>query len=129
LETNQLFLAFRNQDTVSQFQHLAPRAPAGFSPLTVRGCDVSTNTDIANMAKQRFDAILTIKAPVFNGCKWREDCTRADLMGDDMFEKAREAFFGTVRKSAEPSAAPTEAPKPQDETPTEEDGGPPSDKS
>ena len=81
------------------------------------------------MAKQRFDAILTIKAPVFNGCKWREDCTRADLMGEDMFEKAREAFFGVVKKSPVPSAAPTEAPKPQNETPTEEDAGPPSDKS
>jgi len=47
----------------------------------------------------------------------------------DMFEKAREAFFGTVKKSPEPSAAPAEVPKPQSETPTEEDTGPSSDKS
>jgi hypothetical protein len=50
-------------------------------------------------------------------------------MGDDMFEKAREAFFGNVKKSSEPSDAATEAPiKPQNEIPPE-DTGPSSDKS
>jgi hypothetical protein len=49
----------------------------------------------------------------------------ANLMGDDMFEKAREAFFGIVKKSPEPSVAPTEVPtEPQDETPAEEDTNP-----
>ena len=33
-------------------------------------------------------------------------------MADDMFEKAREAFFGTVRASAKPSAPLTEFLKP-----------------
>jgi hypothetical protein len=91
---------------------------------------VSTNKDIANIAKQGLDAILAIKAPVFNGRGWREDCIRADPMGDDMFEKAREAFFGTVKKSPEPSVASTEVPtKPQNEIPPEEDTGLSSDKS
>jgi hypothetical protein len=45
----------------------------------------------------------------------------ANPMGDDMFEKAREVFFGTVKKSPEPSAAPTKLPiEPQDETPAED---------
>jgi len=47
-----------------------------------------------------------------------------------MFEKAREAFFGIIKKSPEPSAVPTEAPiNPQNETLTEEDTDPSSDKS
>jgi hypothetical protein len=33
-------------------------------------------------------------------------------MAEDMFEKAREAFFGTVRASPKPSAALTEFSKP-----------------
>ena len=54
---------------------------------------------------------------------------QANPMAEDMFEKAREAFFGIVKKSPEPSAVSTDIPiNPRNETPTEEDNGPSSDK-
>jgi hypothetical protein len=40
---------------------------------------------------------------------------QANPMGEDMFEKAREAFFGTVKTSPKPSALPAEFLKPRTE--------------
>lgn len=51
-------------------------------------------------------------------------------MADDPFEAAREAFFGTERRSSTRRASPTEPPKPQDrpsenkELPTEDNISP-----
>jgi hypothetical protein len=47
-------------------------------------------------------------------------------MGEDMFEKAREAFFGTVKTSPKPSALPAEFLKPRNEPPRTELTGSPS---
>jgi hypothetical protein len=38
-------------------------------------------------------------------------------MAEDSFEKAREAFFGTVKTSPKPSASPAEFVKPRNEAP------------
>jgi hypothetical protein len=53
---------------------------------------------------------------------------QANPMPEDMFEKAREAFFGTVRTSPKPSASSAEFLKPRNEPPSKEVTGPSSDK-
>jgi len=42
---------------------------------------------------------------------------QANPMGEDMFEKARAAFFGTAKTSPRPSASPAESLKPRNEPP------------
>jgi hypothetical protein len=45
---------------------------------------------------------------------------QANLMAEDMFEKAREAFFGTVKMSPKPSASSPEFVEPRNELPQRE---------
>jgi hypothetical protein len=47
-----------------------------------------------------------------------------DPMKEDMFEKAREAFFGTVKTPPKPSAFPAEFLKPRNELPPTKVTGP-----
>ena len=45
----------------------------------------------------------------------RTEMNKVNPTADDLFEKAREAFFGTVKTSRRPSASPTEFLKPRNE--------------
>jgi len=53
---------------------------------------------------------------------------QANPTTEDMFEKAREAFFGTVRTQPKPSASSAEFLKPRNEPSPREAAGPSSDK-
>ncbi len=46
---------------------------------------------------------------------WRFEMTQQNQTPEDLFEKAREAFFGTVKTSPKPSASPAGLLEPQDE--------------
>jgi hypothetical protein len=47
---------------------------------------------------------------------WRFEMTRSDLTPEDMFEKAREAFFGTQQPSTKPNDYSADFFKPRNET-------------
>jgi hypothetical protein len=53
---------------------------------------------------------------------------QANPMAEDMFEKAREAFFGNAKTSTKPSASSAEFLKPRNEPPAKEVTGPSADK-
>jgi hypothetical protein len=55
---------------------------------------------------------------------WGTEMKQANPTGEDMFEKAREAFFGTVKTPPKPSALPAEFLKPRNEPPPTELTGP-----
>jgi hypothetical protein len=49
---------------------------------------------------------------------------QASPMAEDLFEKAREAFFGTVKTSQKPSASSAELPEPRYDPPEKKVTGP-----
>jgi hypothetical protein len=59
---------------------------------------------------------------------WRSEMKQANPMAEDMFEKAREAFFGAAKTLPKPSASSAEFLKPRNEPSPKEVTGPSSGK-